>query len=119
MRDLHPLQEAFVVHGATQCGFCTPGFIMQAKTLLDENADPSDDEIKHCLKDTFCRCTGYTSIISAVNAPRRRRCAPARCPCPAAAHGGDAAGTDRPAARPPGRRREGDGRDPLHRRLLL
>jgi xanthine dehydrogenase molybdenum-binding subunit len=66
--NLHPLQEAFVVHGATQCGFCTPGFIMQAKTLLDENADPSDAEIKECLKDTFCRCTGYKAIISAVKA---------------------------------------------------
>ncbi len=65
---LHPLQEAFAVHGATQCGFCTPGFIMQAKTMLDENQDPSDEDIKHCLKDTFCRCTGYTSIISAVKA---------------------------------------------------
>ncbi len=66
--NLHPLQEAFAVHGATQCGFCTPGFIMQAKTLLDENADPSEAEIKECLKDTFCRCTGYTSIINAVKA---------------------------------------------------
>ncbi|MBX3000790.1 MAG: molybdopterin-dependent oxidoreductase [Caldilineaceae bacterium] len=65
---LHPLQEAFVVHGATQCGFCTPGFIMQAKTLLDVNADPSDAEIKECLKDTFCRCTGYKAILSAVKA---------------------------------------------------
>ena len=66
--ELHPLQEAFVVHGATQCGFCTPGFIMQAKTLLDENPNPSEEEIKHCLKDTYCRCTGYKSIISAVQA---------------------------------------------------
>ncbi|RLT43942.1 MAG: aldehyde oxidoreductase [Chloroflexi bacterium] len=65
---LHPLQSAFVLHGATQCGFCTPGFLMQAKTLLDENPDPSDDDIKHCLKDTLCRCTGYASIISAVKA---------------------------------------------------
>ena len=82
--DLHPLQEAFVVHGATQCGFCTPGFILQAKTLLDENADPSDDDIKHCLKDTYCRCTGYTSIISAVQAAaaedaHRRTARPRRC----------------------------------------
>ena len=67
-QELHPLQSAFVLHGATQCGFCTPGFLMQAKTLLDENPNPSDDEIKHCLKDTFCRCTGYASIISAVKA---------------------------------------------------
>lgn len=66
--QLHPLQQAFVVHGATQCGFCTPGLILQAKTLLDENPDPSDDDIKHCLKDTYCRCTGYTSILSAVRA---------------------------------------------------
>lgn len=66
--ELHPLQQAFVEHGATQCGFCTPGFIMQAKTLLDANPDPTDDEIKHCLKDTYCRCTGYVSIVNAVKA---------------------------------------------------
>jgi CO/xanthine dehydrogenase Mo-binding subunit/aerobic-type carbon monoxide dehydrogenase small subunit (CoxS/CutS family) len=66
--DLHPLQQAFVTHGATQCGFCTPGFIMQAKTLLDRTDDPSDDEIKHCLKDTYCRCTGYAAIVSSVKA---------------------------------------------------
>ncbi len=66
--NLHPLQEAFVHYGATQCGFCTPGFIMQSKTLLDANDQPSDDEIKHCLKDTYCRCTGYTSIVGAVKA---------------------------------------------------
>ncbi len=65
---LHPLQEAFILYGATQCGFCTPGFIMQAKTLLDENPDPSEAQIKECLKDTFCRCTGYTAIIAAVKA---------------------------------------------------
>ena len=65
---LHPLQEAFVVHGATQCGFCTPGLIMQAKTLLDENPSPSDDDVKHCLKDTYCRCTGYKAILDAVQA---------------------------------------------------
>ncbi|HHY57054.1 MAG TPA: molybdopterin-dependent oxidoreductase [Chloroflexi bacterium] len=68
IEELHPLQQAFVQHGATQCGFCTPGFIMQAKTLLDANPDPSDDEIKHCLKDTYCRCTGYVSIVNAVKA---------------------------------------------------
>jgi CO/xanthine dehydrogenase Mo-binding subunit/aerobic-type carbon monoxide dehydrogenase small subunit (CoxS/CutS family) len=68
IEELHPLQAAFVQHGATQCGFCTPGFIMQAKTLLDVNPDPSDDEIKHCLKDTYCRCTGYAAIINAVKA---------------------------------------------------
>lgn len=65
---LHPLQEAFILHGATQCGFCTPGFIMQAKTLLDANPNPTEAEIKHCLKDTYCRCTGYQSIINSVKA---------------------------------------------------
>ena len=65
---LHPLQQAFVLHGATQCGYCTPGFIMQVKTLLDANPDPGDEEIKHCLKDTYCRCTGYASILTAIKA---------------------------------------------------
>jgi CO/xanthine dehydrogenase Mo-binding subunit/aerobic-type carbon monoxide dehydrogenase small subunit (CoxS/CutS family) len=68
LEQLHPLQQAFVTHGATQCGFCTPGLILQAKTLLDENPHASDDEIKHCLKDTYCRCTGYIAILSAVRA---------------------------------------------------
>jgi xanthine dehydrogenase molybdenum-binding subunit len=65
---LHPLQQAFVLHGATQCGYCTPGFIMQVKTLLDTNPNPTDEEIKHCLKDTYCRCTGYVSILTAIRA---------------------------------------------------
>jgi xanthine dehydrogenase molybdenum-binding subunit len=68
LEHLHPLQQAFVVHGATQCGFCTPGLIMQSSTLLAENDDPTDDEIQHCLKDTYCRCTGYVAIMSAVKA---------------------------------------------------
>ncbi len=65
---LHPLQQAFVTHGATQCGYCTPGLILQAKTLLDQEQAPSDEQIKHCLKDTYCRCTGYTAILDAVRA---------------------------------------------------
>jgi xanthine dehydrogenase molybdenum-binding subunit len=68
LERLHPLQQAFVKHGATQCGFCTPGLILQAKTLLDENPTPDDHDIKHCLKDTYCRCTGYISILEAVRA---------------------------------------------------
>lgn len=68
LAGLHPLQEAFVCHGATQCGYCTPGFIMQTKTLLDHTANPTDEEIKHCLKDTYCRCTGYTAIVGAIQA---------------------------------------------------
>ncbi len=63
---LHPLQQAFVDHGAVQCGFCTPGLIMTGKALLDQKAEPSDDDIKHALKDTYCRCTGYISVINAI-----------------------------------------------------
>lgn len=65
--ELHPLQRAFVEHGAVQCGFCTPGMIITAKALLDSIPNPSDHEIKVALKDTLCRCTGYTSIIHAVH----------------------------------------------------
>lgn len=72
LAQLHPLQQSFVTHGATQCGFCTPGLILQAKTLLDENPAPDDDAIKHCLKDTYCRCTGYVSILSAVRAAAQK-----------------------------------------------
>ena len=64
---LHPLQEAFIEHGAVQCGFCTPGLIMTAKALLDSNSDPTDQDIKIALKDSYCRCTGYTSVINAIH----------------------------------------------------
>ena len=62
----HLVQEAFVLAGAIQCGFCTPGMIMAAKVLLDQNSDPSRDEIKQALRRNLCRCTGYTKIIDAV-----------------------------------------------------
>jgi aldehyde oxidoreductase len=62
----HMIQEAFVLAGAIQCGFCTPGMIMTTKALLDENPDPSTDEIKHALRGNLCRCTGYVKIIDAV-----------------------------------------------------
>jgi xanthine dehydrogenase molybdenum-binding subunit len=65
---LHPLQNAFIEHGAVQCGFCTPGLIMTAKALLDHNPLASEQEIKVALKDTLCRCTGYTSVINAIRA---------------------------------------------------
>ncbi len=65
---LHALQEAFLCHGAAQCGFCTPGILMMAKALLDETPDPSDDEIRFALAGNICRCTGYTKIIEAVAA---------------------------------------------------
>jgi len=63
---LHPLQEAFVANGAVQCGFCTPGMILSAKALLDQNTQPTDDQIKTALSGNFCRCTGYTKILEAV-----------------------------------------------------
>lgn len=64
--ELHPVQRNFIDHGAVQCGFCTPGLIMQAASLLDENDKPDERDIKIALKDTYCRCTGYTSVIRAV-----------------------------------------------------
>lgn len=65
---LDPIQQAFVDHGAVQCGFCTPGMILTAKELLEVQTHPSADEIKHALSGNFCRCTGYTKIIEAIEA---------------------------------------------------
>jgi carbon-monoxide dehydrogenase small subunit len=63
---LHPLQEAFEMQGAAQCGFCTPGILMSAWGLLQRNPDPTRAEIEHALSGNLCRCTGYTKILEAV-----------------------------------------------------
>jgi len=63
---LHPLQDAFVQEGAVQCGFCTPGMIMSAKALLDENQNPDKEEIRWALSGNLCRCSGYEKIVEAV-----------------------------------------------------
>jgi len=64
--DLHPIQKAFIDNGSIQCGFCTPGMILTAKTLLDENPNPTRGEVKKALAGNLCRCTGYVKIIDAV-----------------------------------------------------
>ena len=65
---LHPLQQALVEHGGTQCGFCTPGIVLSAKALLDENPRPSEAEIRHAIAGNLCRCTGYGKIVEAIAA---------------------------------------------------
>jgi carbon-monoxide dehydrogenase small subunit len=65
---LHPLQKAFMEHGAAQCGFCTPGMIITAKELLDENPKPARPEIRRAISGNLCRCTGYAKIVEAIQA---------------------------------------------------
>lgn len=63
---LHPIQQAFIDVGAVQCGYCTPGMVMSAKALLDQNADPSEEEIRKSISNNLCRCTGYVKIVKAI-----------------------------------------------------
>ena len=71
--NLHPVQEAFIEQGAVQCGFCTPGMVLSAKALLDENPKPSEEEIRHGIAGNLCRCTGYLQIIQAIKAASEQR----------------------------------------------
>ena len=64
--QLHPIQKAFIQDGGAQCGYCTPGMLMMAKSFLDENLNPTDEEIRFALSGNLCRCTGYAKIVQAV-----------------------------------------------------
>lgn len=66
--NLHPIQKAFIEYGAIQCGFCTPGMVLSAKALLDENPKPSEEEIRNGIAGNLCRCTGYLQIVQAIKA---------------------------------------------------
>ena len=71
-KGLHPLQETFIEHFAVQCGFCTPGMILKAKSFLDENPAASEDEIRSGLSGNLCRCTGYVKIVEAIMAAQEK-----------------------------------------------
>ncbi|MGZ3513493.1 MAG: (2Fe-2S)-binding protein [Thermodesulfobacteriota bacterium] len=66
--SLHPVQKAFIEYGAVQCGFCSPGMVLAAKALLDENPKPTEEEIRHGIAGNLCRCTGYLQIVQAIKA---------------------------------------------------
>ena len=69
--ELHPLQRAFSAHHALQCGYCTPGMLMSAKALLDENPEPTELEVRRAIQGNICRCTGYVQIVEAILAVSR------------------------------------------------
>ena len=69
---LHPVQQAFIDHFAVQCGYCTPGMVLTAKALLDENPNPSEEDVREGLSGNLCRCTGYVKIVEAVLAAKEK-----------------------------------------------
>ncbi|SRR5581483_69875 len=71
-RSLHPIQQAFVEERALQCAYCTPGFVLSVKAFLEENPDPSDDDIREYLAGNLCRCAGYPDILRAVRSAQRK-----------------------------------------------
>ena len=66
--ELHPIQQSFIEQGAIQCGYCTPGMLLSAKALLDENPSPSEEDIRSAISGNLCRCTGYVKIVKAIRA---------------------------------------------------
>ena len=70
---LHPIQQALVEHGGTQCGFCTPGIVLSAKVFLDSNPNPSTQDVRHAIAGNICRCTGYDKIVDAIMAAAATR----------------------------------------------
>ena len=70
--ELHPIQQAFLEEGAVQCGYCIPGMVLSAKALLDENPDPTAEEVKKGISGNLCRCTGYTKIVRAIQVASER-----------------------------------------------
>ena len=81
--ELHPIQQAFWDEHGLQCGYCTPGFIMAAAYLLEQNPNPTDDDIKRGLEGNLCRCTGYVNIIKSVKTAAERMRSGAAAPAPA------------------------------------
>lgn len=68
---LHPLQQSFIDQGAVQCGYCAPGMILSAKALLDENPEPTEEEVRQAIAGNICRCTGYAKIVKAIKSTSR------------------------------------------------
>lgn len=71
--EVHPIQQAFIDHGAIQCGFCSPGMIMSTKALLDVNDSPTEEDIRKALSGNLCRCTGYVKIVDAVKSMSKNK----------------------------------------------
>ena len=73
VRGLHPVQQAFIDHQGLQCGFCTPGMVLSALALLEENSRPTEDDIRHAISGNLCRCTGYQFIVESIQAAAAAR----------------------------------------------